>query len=88
MAKVITTIAADNGMSFDDILSFKTENCIGIWDDSSSCFLLVAESDMVFVPIYLEPCESLQELDNMVFEECDEHILHVFDSGAYKLSLT
>lgn len=88
MAKVITTIAAENGMDFESILSFKTDSYIGIWDDRSNCFLVVAESDLLFAPIYLEPCESLQELDDMVFEECDEHILYVFDSGAYKFSLT
>lgn len=83
MAKVITTIAADNGMDINEICSFRTKNYVGIWDENDALFTLVKKKCNVFAPFYLEPCDDLKELDDMVYEECKEHIEEVFESGCY-----
>ena len=88
MAKVITTIAADNGMDFGSILSFKTKNYVGIWSYEKGNFVMLENSSTEF---YLrnvgKDCESLQELDDEVFEEVNEHILEVFDKCEYTIEL-
>lgn len=91
MAKVITTIAAEDGMSVEQILSFKTENYIGIWNYNDDDYILFAKTDYEFRPVFLkydlEDCPSLKELDDMVWEECEEHILEVFDRADYTFTL-
>ena len=91
MAKVIMTIAPDNGMCFEDIMSFKTENYIGIWDSAEEKFMLVREFGTYFEPWYLNNngkyYENLSELDEAVYSICDEHIEEVFDSSKYTIVL-
>ena len=87
MAKVVLTIAADDGMSFEQIMSFKTENHIGIWNGIEECFVLIKKRDIWFEPWLLDKCNDLQELDNIVFEKCDEHITEVFDNSIYEIKL-
>lgn len=87
MAKVIMTIAADDGMCFEDILSFKTENYIGIWDYEKDAFIMFRNSGRYFEPHYLKACENLQELYDAVNEYCDEHIKEVFDDIDYTIEL-
>ena len=88
MAKVILTIAPEDGMFFEDIMSFKTENYVGIWDNAKGSFMLMRQSGRYFEPWYLEGnYENLQELDNAVCEECDEHITEVFSGSDYNFEL-
>ena len=88
MAKVIMTIVPDDGMSFDDIMSFKTENHIGIWDSSKTQFALMRESGYYFEPWYLDGYyKDLAELDEAVYNECSEHILEVFNTSHYIIAL-
>lgn len=91
MAKVIMTIAADDGMSVDEIMSFKTENYIGIWYPECADFFVMAKSDIEFNPITLGYVygiySDLREFDDKVFEKCGEHILEVFDKTNYTLTL-
>jgi hypothetical protein len=88
MAKVIVTIAPDDGMCFEDIMSFKTENHIGIWDSVEEKFMLVRESSYYFEPWYLDGYyKGLSELDEAVYNNCDEHILEVFDTSKYTITL-
>lgn len=88
MAKVITTIAAEDGMDFYDICSFKTENYIGIYNDTDASFTLIRRSYGTFAPTYLKSCDSLKELDDMVYDECKEHIKEVFEDGCYTILLS
>lgn len=88
MAKVIMTIAPDDGMCFEDIMSFKTENHIGIWDSVKEKFMLVRESSYYFEPWYLEGYyKSLSELDEAVYNDCAEHISEVFNTSKYTITL-
>ena len=87
MAKVITTIAADNGMDYGEILSFETKHYIGLWNYDADVFVMIEKSSTEFYPRNLEYCETLQELDDMVFAKVDEHILEVFDNCSYVIRL-
>lgn len=87
MAKVIMTIAPEDGMCFEDILSFETENYIGIWDYGKDAFVMLRRSGRYFEPNYLKLCENLKELDDAVAEYCDEHIVEVFDDISYSIEL-
>ena len=48
MAKVITTIASEDGMSVDEIMSFKTKNYIGIWYSACEDFFVIAKREDSF----------------------------------------
>lgn len=87
MAKVITTIVADDGMDFDYIMSFKTENYIGIWDNVGGRFVLLDNSGSYFKLRTLKNCENLKELDDAVYAKIEEHILEVFDHSNYTIEL-
>jgi hypothetical protein len=87
MAKVITTIASEDGMDFEEIMSFKTENYIGIWDAASERFALLLKSGIYFEPYHLDTCDDLRELDDQVFNRCEEHIIEVFDQSCYSIVL-
>lgn len=89
MAKVIMTMAPDDGMSFEDIMSFKTKNHIGIWDCVKTKFMMVRESSYYFEPWYLDGCyKNLSELDEAVYNDCTEHIEEVFDMSKYTITLS
>ena len=93
MAKVIITIAPENGMCMDRIMSFKTDNYIGIWDTEAEKFALMKKSSKYFEPWYISFedgsgfCEALKELDEAVYEKCEEHITDVFDKSNYTIEL-
>ena len=87
MAKVIMTIAPDDGMCFGNILSFETENYVGIWDTAQEQFMLMCKSSKYFEPWYLVECDDLRELDEEVFEKCGEHITDVYDKCDYTIEL-
>lgn len=88
MVKLIRTLAPENGMHFDYIASFHTMNYIGIWNHAADRFALVAKSDIEFRLIHLPVCGDLDELDECVFKECDEHIIAVSERCGYEFSLT
>lgn len=94
MAKIIKTIAIENGMGVDDINSFETENYIGIYDDSHNDFIILSKSEsggefgIDFLGYRYGGLSSLEEFDNAVFKICEEHILEVFKSSSYAITLT
>ena len=92
MAKVIRILAAENGMYMRDICSFRTKNYIGIWNGTSKRFVLIPYEDVEFCPITISELvskgDSLQELDDEVYEKTEEHIEEVFDSCKYRFELT
>ena len=92
MAKVIRTLAAENGMDMGNICSFRTKNYVGIWNGNSDCFMVIAREDFEFCPIRISDLvskgDSLQALDDAVYEKTEEHIEEVFDSCKYRLVLT
>ena len=87
MAKIITTIAVENGMDFDEICSFETENYVGIWCHAHDKFMLATKSDMEFYSIFLNTSKDLKELDDEVYKEINEHIMEVYDTSDYDFIL-
>jgi hypothetical protein len=88
MVKLIRTLAPENGMHFEDICSFHTMNYIGIWNHAADKYALFAKSDVEFNLVHLTFCENLDELDDRVYAECDEHIISVSDRSTYEFALT
>lgn len=88
MAKVITTIAPENGMDYGDITCFKTESYIGFWEDGYGKFVLMPQSSNYFDIRWIDEYpKSLAALDNAVMEEIDEHITDVFHNQSYSITL-
>lgn len=90
MAKVIMTIAPEDGMCFESIMSFKTENYIGIWNNATDEFMLIRQSACrgYFEPYFLEGTyDELRELDDAVYETVEEHITEVFNHSNYTFEL-
>lgn len=88
MAKVITTIAPEDGMDYDDIVCFKTENYVGFWEDGYGKFVLMSQSSRhLYVHWIDEYPKSLSALDDAVMEEVNEHITEVFDDQSYTIVL-
>lgn len=90
MTKVKREIAPVNGMDFMDVMSFTTENYIGIWDERSTCFMLIQKTKKGFCPDLVDTqnvCRTLQELDDEVYSICEEHILTVSDKSTYIFSV-
>lgn len=86
MAKIITTIIAD-GLNFDEICSFVTENCVGIYSHKHNTFVLMPESGIEFQCCILPVCKDLKELDDAVYAASDEHIKEVYESSTYEFIL-
>lgn len=88
MAKVITTIAPENGMDYGDISCFKTESYIGFWEDGYGKFVLMPQSSGYFDIRWIDEYpKNLAALDDAVMEEVNEHITEVFDDASYYIVL-
>ena len=88
MAKVIRALATEDGIELDEILFFETENYIGIWNNSMGKFMVVDREANEFYPYNISDFDSLQELDDEVYDKTEEHIIEVFDNRcAYSLVL-
>lgn len=89
MAKVIMTIAPEDGMCFEEIFSFETDNYIGIFNSVTEEFMLISKSSQHFEPFNLDSkhYDNLRELDDDVFELCDEHITDVYGHSNYTIEL-
>lgn len=87
MARVITTLAAEDGTAFDDICSFETMNYIGIWNHTDNCFMLIEKMSAEFHPYAIIECDNLEELDREVFAMYNEHIKEVYTENAYTFRL-
>lgn len=86
MAKIITTMIAD-GIDFEYICSFKTENFIGVWCYNHERFVLM-KKDSDYFDIYILPlCKDLKQLDDEVYNVCEEHIEEAFDKYTYEFVL-
>lgn len=88
MAKVIRALTNEDGIELDEIIFFETENYIGIWNYSNGEFMVVDKEDREFSPYNISNFDSLQELDDEVYNKTEEHIIEVFDHRCtYNLSL-
>lgn len=87
MEKVVRALRTENNMHFDEVLSFTTESYIGVWSGLHNKFVLICREDVEFNPVLIGNPKDLQELDDAVYEECEEHIIKVSDRAYYKFTL-
>lgn len=88
MAKVIKTIAPENGMDYSDIVCFRTENYIGFWEDGYGKFVVLSRTSSYFNIHWIDEYpKNLAALDDAVMEEINEHITEVFDKQNYSIAL-
>lgn len=85
MIRLVRSLALENGQDFEEVCSFITEDYIGIYDHNSDRFVVMAKSDCAFSLTVLPRCNSLDELDDTVYEECGEHIVGVSCESNYKM---
>ena len=83
---VVRTLHAENGMDFDDVQFFKTESYVGIFDnESGEKFFVFPLHDRVIGAIVLDVPNTLEELDQAVYEAVEEHIESVSQYGEFYL---
>ena len=89
MVGLIRSLSPKNGMSFEDICSFETENFYGIYNHYGDEFLLFAkeDSEMNLHAIDSCNCRSVDELDAETYAICEEHIIGVSTSQKYKFKI-
>ena len=87
MIRLVRALALENGADFEEVCSFVTDDYIGIYDHNSNRFVMMAKSDCELNLTILPNCNSLDELDDAVYEECQEHIIGVSCESNYKIIL-
>lgn len=87
MIEVKRVLAPVNGVDFNDICSFTTETCIGIYDHTCEKWLLVDRESIEFSSIYIKNTDTLEELDDAVYDAIEERIEGVSTSSAYSFAL-
>ena len=89
MIDLIKSLSPKNGMSFEEICSFETENFYGIYNHAGEEFLIIAKEDneMNLYAIDSCSCHSLDELDAETYTICEEHIIGVSAAQRYKFQV-
>lgn len=87
MIKLKRVLAPVNGVDFNDICSFTTETCIGIYDHGREEWLLIEREAAQFDSCYLGCPGTLEELDDAVYAIIGEHIEGVSTSSTYSFAL-
>lgn len=87
MIPTVRKLSASDGTDFESIASFVTKNYVGIWNGPSRSFILLKRYDICLSICVLPECNSYEELDELVYKECEEHILSVSESGMYTIFL-
>lgn len=90
MIKVKRVLGFDNGLQFQDMKVFKTENNLVIFDEGYDEWVIISKFDSWFETYRITDSEvvnSLDVLDDLVFEACGEHIEYASDDSGYVLIL-
>ena len=92
MIELKRVIAPADDTPFDEICSFETDKCIGVYVDSlprlySPCFLIMPKNDIEFSIEYIEVPDNLEKLDNSVFDITGEHIICVSTSRSLEIRI-
>ena len=89
MIKVKTAIVPDDEhILFEDIISFVTENYVGLYDYDKNEFCLIPRADCQFEITYIGSPDNLNDLDDAVYSAIGEHIAKVSTSSAYTIALS
>lgn len=87
MIQLRRVLAPIDGTSFDDIRSFTTEEYYGLYDFGCNQWIIFAKSDSEFSSERLGSPDTLEELDEKVYEATAEHILSVSEDQHYNFVL-
>lgn len=87
MIKLVRSLVPENGMDFGSILSFETKNYIGMWNYQEDRYVLIAKNDCELRLYHLSNCDTLDKLDDLVYQKCEERIIGVSDVCNYTISL-
>lgn len=85
MIELKCVLAPVDDTPYDEICSFETANYIGIYTDffpvgNISGFVVMPKKDIEFSVIFIKAPNNLEELDSIVYDEVDEHIISVSTS--------
>ena len=95
MIELKRIIAPVDDTPFDEICSFETENYVGIFVDYISIldsfadpkFLIMPKNTIEFSIEFIEIPDSLDKLDNYVYDKTDEHIIGVSTSRSLEIKI-
>ena len=87
MYEVVRKLSTIEYVPFDEILSFKTTNYIGIFNHEEYQWILFEIANNELYAYYLHNVSTLDELDDIVYKCCQEHIESVSTSGAYTFNI-
>lgn len=95
MIELKRVIAPVDDTPFDEICSFETENYIGIFVDyinildsfATPKFLIMPKNTIEFSIEFIEIPDSLDKLDNSVYDKTDEHIIGVSTSRSLEIKI-
>lgn len=88
MIEVKRVLGFDNGLQFQDMKVFKTENNLVIFDEGYDEWVIISQIDSWFETYRIaEEVNTLDKLDDLVFEACGEHIEFASDNSGYAIIL-
>lgn len=82
--KVKFTLVAD-GIDFEDVCYFRTESFVGIYNGDTDNYIVLPRHDPIMEVIVIDRADTLEELDQKVYDEFDEHIEDVADYAEFRL---
>lgn len=82
--KVKFTLVAD-GVDFEDVCYFRTESFVGIYNGDTDNYIVLPRHDPIMEVIVIDQADTLEELDQKVYDELDEHIEDVADYAEFRL---
>lgn len=87
MIRLIRTIQPENNMAINEVASFETESCVGIWAPAFQAYILMEKNARNFDPATIPDVDSFDELDAHVMSAVSEHITGVSSVSAYHVKL-
>lgn len=92
MIELERILAPIDGTPFDEICSFETANYIGAYVDffpevHESGFAVMPKNDIEFSLIFIKAPNNLDELDSIVYDKTDEHIVCVSTSRCLEIKI-
>lgn len=92
MIQLKRVIAPADDTPFDDICSFETENFVGVYVESLPKihlpgFMIMPKENYEFMAECIDMPDSLDKLDNVVFDKVYEHIESVSTSRCLEIKI-
>lgn len=87
MSKVKRMLAPVQDINYDEICAFMTATWVGLYDYARDEWVVFPKQDSQFETMYLGCPDTLDELDDKVFTEVDEHIEAVSKNSNYTFIL-